>query len=112
MKNKGQEKELNSKQKNEEFVKVLVLWFKEIHASSIVSNVELLREKTLELCKSYDMENFSASHGWIEKFKIRHGLSTPVLSGKSGSVSNEFVEQRQKDLPDLVKEYEQKNIYN
>lgn len=52
--------------KSEEFEKVLVLWFKETRASNIPVNVELLREKALELSKSYDMEKFSASHGWVE----------------------------------------------
>ncbi|XP_054720764.1 tigger transposable element-derived protein 6-like [Uloborus diversus] len=97
--------------RNEEFENVLVLWLKETRASNLPVNVELLREKALELSKNYDMENFSASHGWVEKFKIRHGLSTRVLSGESKCVSIESVEQWLKDLPDLIKEYEAKDIY-
>ena len=56
-------------------------------------------------------ENFTGSHGLIEKLKIRHRLSTHVVFGQSGSVNNESVQQWQKDLPDLVKEYEMKSIY-
>ena len=52
------------------------------------------------------MENFSVSHGWVEKFKIRCGLSICVLFEENGSVNIE------KDLPDSVKEYELKSIYN
>ncbi|GBM31200.1 hypothetical protein AVEN_193333-1 [Araneus ventricosus] len=98
--------------KFEEFEKVLVLWFKEARASNIPVNIELLREKAVQLSKSFEMESFSASHGWIEKFKNRHGLATRVLSGESASVNEGNVEQWKEDLAILVNVYEQKNIYN
>lgn len=97
---------------NEDFEKVLVRWFKETRASNIPVNVELLREKALELSKSYDMENFSASHGWVEKFKNRHGLASRVLSGESASVDNDSVAQWMTDLKTLISKYEPKDIYN
>ncbi|GBM31201.1 Major centromere autoantigen B [Araneus ventricosus] len=98
--------------KFEEFEKVLVLWFKEARASNIPVNVELLREKAVQLSKSFEMENFSASHGWVEKFKNRHGLAACVLSGESASVNEGNVAQWKEDLAILVNVYEQKNIYN
>ncbi|GBM45421.1 hypothetical protein AVEN_56264-1 [Araneus ventricosus] len=55
--------------KFEESEKVLVLWFKETRISNIPVNVELLREKAVQLSKSFGMENFSASHVWFEIFK-------------------------------------------
>lgn len=73
--------------KLEEFENVLLLWFKETRAAYIPVNVELLREKALQLSKSFKIENFSVSQGWIEKFKNRHGLTTRVLSGESASVN-------------------------
>ncbi|GBL93717.1 Major centromere autoantigen B [Araneus ventricosus] len=79
--------------KFEEFEKVLVLWFKEARASNIPVHIELLREKAVHLSKSFEMGNFSASHGWVEKFKNRHDLATRVLSGKSASVNEGNVAQ-------------------
>ncbi|GBM08002.1 hypothetical protein AVEN_71447-1 [Araneus ventricosus] len=79
--------------KFEEFEKVLVQWFKEAHASNIPVNIELLREKAIQLSKSFEIENFPASHGWVEKFKNRHGLATRVLSGESASVNEGTAEQ-------------------
>ncbi|GBO07087.1 hypothetical protein AVEN_244449-1 [Araneus ventricosus] len=58
------------------------------------------------------MENFSESHGWVEKFKNRHGLATRVLSGESASVNEGTVEQSKEDLATLVNGYEPKIIYN
>ncbi|GBL93850.1 Tigger transposable element-derived protein 4 [Araneus ventricosus] len=103
----------NQGEKFEGFEKVLVLWFKEVRASNIPVNVDFLREKAVQLSKSFEMENFSASHGWIEKFKNRHGLSTRVLSGESASVNEGTVEQWKEDLATLVPHrLEPKNIYN
>ncbi|GBM36700.1 Major centromere autoantigen B [Araneus ventricosus] len=68
--------------KFEKFEKVLLLWFKEARASKIPVNVELLRENSVQLSKSFEIESFSASHGWVEIFKNRHGLLALVLSGK------------------------------
>ncbi|GBM40977.1 Major centromere autoantigen B [Araneus ventricosus] len=64
--------------KFEEFEKVLLLWFKEAGASNIPVNVELLREKVVQLSKSFVMENFSASHGWVENSKI--GMAWQLVS--------------------------------
>ncbi|GBM48965.1 Tigger transposable element-derived protein 6 [Araneus ventricosus] len=58
------------------------------------------------------MENFSASHGWVEKFKNRHGLATCVLTLESASVSEGTVERWKEDLATLVNGYEPKNTYN
>ena len=48
----------------------------------------------------------------LKNLRLDIGLSTHVLSGESRSINNESVDQCQEDLPDLVKEFEPKNIYN
>ncbi|GBN66044.1 Tigger transposable element-derived protein 4 [Araneus ventricosus] len=98
--------------KFEEYEKVLVKWFKEAHASNLPVNIELLRDKAVQLSKSFEMVNFSASHGWVEKFKNRHSLATHALSRESASVNEGTVEQWKEDLATLVNGYEPKNIYN
>jgi len=63
------------------------------------------------LSKNFEIENVSASHGWNERFRNRHGLATRVPSGESMSVNEGTVEQW-KDFATLVNEYESKNIFN
>ncbi|GBN89635.1 hypothetical protein AVEN_216386-1 [Araneus ventricosus] len=58
------------------------------------------------------MENFSASHGWVEKFKNRHSLATRILSGEIASVNEGTAEQWEGNLASLVNGYEPKNICN
>ncbi|GBM64443.1 hypothetical protein AVEN_166685-1 [Araneus ventricosus] len=98
--------------KFEEFAKILVIWFKEARASNIPVDVEHLREKAVQLSKRFEMENFSASHGWVGKFKNSLGLATRVISGESASVNEETVEQWEEDLATLVNGYEPIKIYN
>lgn len=63
------------------------------------------------LSESFEMEKY-LSHGWFEKFKNRHGLTTRVLSGENTSVNEGTIEQWKEDLDTLVNGYEPKNIDN
>ncbi|GBL99266.1 hypothetical protein AVEN_177304-1 [Araneus ventricosus] len=50
------------------------------------------------------MENFSASHDRVEKFKNMHGLAACFLSGESTSVNEGTVQQWKEDFAYLVDE--------
>ncbi|GFT01349.1 tigger transposable element-derived protein 4 [Nephila pilipes] len=70
------------------------------------------KEKALELLDKFDMEQFSASHGWIEKFKNRNGLASSVFSDENASVNEGTVEQWKEELSNLVEGYDLKNAFN
>ncbi|GFT21783.1 hypothetical protein NPIL_260161 [Nephila pilipes] len=55
--------------KHEEFEKVLPQWLKETRASNIPVNMELLREKALELSKKLNMNSFL--HSMLEKKSLK-----------------------------------------
>ncbi|GBM47041.1 Tigger transposable element-derived protein 6 [Araneus ventricosus] len=71
-------------------------------------------EKAREISKKLNMEcDASFFSGWLRKFKLRHGVTGKTLSGESGDVDCETVDDWiQNQLPDLIKEYEQKDIFN
>ena len=69
--------------KHEEYEKVWLQWFKEKSALNIPVNMELLQEKVLYFSKKFNMNQISAYHGWIEKFKNWHELSKHVLSDEN-----------------------------
>ena len=52
---KAKKRNLNSKWEKTKNSRVLFLWFKKKFAFNIPVNIQLLREKALELSKSYDM---------------------------------------------------------
>ncbi|GBL89946.1 Tigger transposable element-derived protein 6 [Araneus ventricosus] len=50
---------------------------------------------------------------WLHKFKLRHGITGKTVSGESGDVDCETVDDCiQNQLPDLIKGYEQKHVFN
>lgn len=53
--------------------------------------------------------DFSASQGWVEKFRARHGLTLPRLSGEADSVDMGVVTA---DLRKLLEEYDPNDVYN
>lgn len=53
--------------------KSLFEWYMKNHVNGHISGLAL-REKALQLAKTFGHENFSASYGWIERFKCRHNL--------------------------------------
>ncbi|GBN57816.1 hypothetical protein AVEN_145106-1 [Araneus ventricosus] len=71
-------------------------------------------EKAQEISKKLNVEcDASFPSGWLHKFKLRHGISGKTVSGESGDVDCETVNDWiQNQLPDLLKVYEQKDISN
>ncbi|GBL87071.1 hypothetical protein AVEN_218767-1 [Araneus ventricosus] len=67
-------------------------------------------EKAQEISKKLNVErDASFSSGWLQKFKLRHGITSKTVSGESGDVDCETVDDWiQNQLPDFIKGYEQK----
>jgi hypothetical protein len=56
--------------------------------------------------------NFSASNGWVSRFKDRHGLVFKKLVGESAEVSAESTDAWLESLPSLMQGYEPCDVYN
>ncbi|GBM59485.1 Cytosolic purine 5'-nucleotidase [Araneus ventricosus] len=74
----------------------------------------LLMKKAQDILKKLNVEcDASFSPGWLHKFKLRHGITGKTVSGESGDVDCETVDDWiQNQLLDLIKDYEQKDIFN
>lgn len=96
-----------------ELEKVLFAWYEQARASNIPVDGNILREKALKIAASNGMDTFSASNGWISRFKIRHGLVSKKLCGESASVvSTDAIEMWFEKLPKLLEGYKDCDIYN
>jgi len=63
------------KAKTEKLDEAVYLWFKQQRTQGIPISGNILKEKALLLSqKLNENESFSASQGWLEKFKKRHGI--------------------------------------
>ncbi|GBM23262.1 Major centromere autoantigen B [Araneus ventricosus] len=52
--------------------KILMGWFKEVRAAKIPLNGYIIKEKALEIAERLKLQGFSASNGWIDRFKKRN----------------------------------------
>jgi centromere protein B len=68
---------------------VLFTWYQQARASNIPIDGTTLGEKAKIIATQLNKDNFSASNGWISRFKDRHGLVFRKLAGESGEVSAE-----------------------
>ncbi|GBM21272.1 hypothetical protein AVEN_149860-1 [Araneus ventricosus] len=65
-------------------------------------------EKAQEISKKLNVE---CSSGWLHKFKLRHGITGKTVSGESGDLDCETVDDWiQNQLPNLIKGYEQRHF--
>lgn len=87
-------------------------WFCRARANRIPLSGTIIREKALEIAKNLGDNEFKASLGWLEKFRIRHNISYKTVSGEVGSVDGNVVSEWNKKLETLCEGYEEKDIYN
>ena len=87
-------------------------WFCTMRTKDIPVSGPLLKEKARENAESLKVENFKASNGWLEKFKLRHNINFKKISGESKSVDPEEVSDWLEKLKHICEGYKVKNIYN
>jgi hypothetical protein len=72
----------------------------------------LLQEKALSFANILKIENFKASNGWLNKFCARKNIVFRVISGESACVNQNDVNDWISRLPDIIINYEPRNIFN
>jgi hypothetical protein len=61
---------------------VLFTWYQHARASNIANHGTILREKAKIIAAKLNIDYFSASSGWLRRFKDRHGLVFKKLAGE------------------------------
>ena len=91
----------------------LLVWFNQARACNTPISGPVLFEKGAELAQELGLTDFKMDRGWIDRFKDRHGIGMKVISGEAASAPTETtVEWRGKELQDVLKEYNEKDIFN
>lgn len=98
---------------NDDIDKAMFMWVTTARAKNIPLSGSLIREKAKEFAAALGREEFSASIGWLDKFKSRHNIVQMSLCGESGSADFQCGEEWQKNvLPTLISQYDKNNIFN
>lgn len=92
----------------------LVDWFKQHRAAGMPISGPILTAKAKELANKMNLpDEFTASAGWLQKFKLRYGITYKRVCGESGAVDPETVSAWREDmLPTLLRDYELKDVFN
>ena len=72
----------------------------------------MIQEETLQIALKLTVTGFTASNGWLEKWKTRHNVKQLSVAGEDGEVNAETLEFWAERLPEIVKGYELKDIWN
>ena len=56
--------------------------------------------------------NFKGTNGWLERWKRRYNVQKVAVSGESGDVSGVTVSAWKERLPEILRGYDKKNLYN
>lgn len=72
----------------EDVNEAVLKWIRMIRDKNVPLSKTLIQEKALEYAKLLGHSDFQASTGWLEKFKIRHGMHQKVFSGENANVLN------------------------
>ncbi|XP_001380458.2 major centromere autoantigen B [Monodelphis domestica] len=115
---------------------LLIAWFQQIRAAGLPVNGIILKEKALRIAEELGMEDFTASNGWLDRFRRRHGVMSrngvtksrsqpsapaqppppprapapvPAADGGGGGGSRRW---REELLPSLAEGYASQDVFN
>lgn len=92
---------------------VLLKWFHQVRSLHLPMSGTLLKEKALEIAKELEISDFTASSGWTDRFKSRHGIVYRQICGESESVNEEDATSwKNSTLPTLLKDYSPRDVFN
>ena len=77
------------KTENEEVNNIVLEFFTKCRAQNIPVTGLMLQAKAVEIASSLQIENFSASNGWLEAFRRRNNINFRTLYGESANVDKE-----------------------
>ena len=75
----------------------------------------MLKEEAMKIKKCSDkveFKNFTASNGWLEKWKISHGVRKRKVNGEAGEVAEYTVSAMMERLVELTRGYELADVWN
>ena len=94
---------------------ILYKWYRNCTSANVFPNGPILQEEAIETSKRLEKEeltNFTASNGWLEKWKQIYGVREKRLCGKTDEVSTTTVQAWIGQLLELCQDYEPRIISN
>jgi len=90
----------------------MTLWVTNALEADLVINTDILREKAEFFARSFEVNNFKASNGWISNFKKRHNMKEYVKWGEAASAPLEILDEERRKLREIIKDYDLNDVFN
>ena len=89
----------------------LYTWFTQVRSENVPINGPILLAKANKFAD--DMHADHVTRGWVDRWKVRHGIGHQRIQGESGSVNMEVVSNwKEEKLKPILEEYDESDIYN
>ena len=100
------------KTENEEVNYIMLEFFTKCRAQNIPVTGSMLQAKAVEIASSLQIENFSASNGWLEAFRRRNNINFRALCGESANVDKGAAHDWKRHLTAVVEGYAIEDQFN
>ena len=90
----------------------LYQWYSLTCSKNIYPDGPQLLEKARKIAECLGKHDFVGTNGWLEKWKQRYHVRRVAICGESGDASGVTVSFWKERLPEIVRGYDKKNIYN
>ena len=87
-------------------------WYQKARTKNIPVTGPMLQEKAKRASEELGDSTFKASNGWLDRFKKRYNITSKVISGEAGGVSEETVSSWKERLPSILSGYSPENVLN
>lgn len=73
---------------------------------------DVIQEQGRRIASKLKIKGFKASNGYFERWKTRSNVERITIHGDANSVPQETVDEWMKKVPTLIRDYNQKDVYN
>ncbi len=87
-------------------------WFQDVSVRNFNISGPMIQVKAREFAEELNLNEFKGSNGWLSCFLKRHNIVFRTKSGERGDVNIETVSTWKERLPEIIKDYEPKDIFN
>ena len=87
-------------------------WYQKARSKNIPVTGPMLQEKAKRANEELGDATFKVSNGWLDRFKKRYNITSKVISGEAGGVSEETVASWKERLPSILSGYSPENVLN
>ena len=91
----------------------LMMWFTEIRDNhNVPISGNLLKTKAKHFATQLGIGDFTASNGWLDRFKKRNNIVYKSISGESASVDSDTVSDFKEKIKSVISVYDPADVYN